>query len=71
VAEGRIQKFSSTGAFLGKWGYPGFGDGQFQSPSAVSVDSTGNIYVADTGNARIQKFAPTVVPVPTRTTVPP
>jgi len=32
------------------------GDGQFFEPQAVTVDKTGNVYVADTGNHRIQKF---------------
>ena len=34
----------------------GTADGLFNSPRAVAVDSAGNIYVADTGNHRIQKF---------------
>jgi len=38
------------------FGTCGSGDGQFMSPNGVAVDSSGNIYVADTGNARIQKF---------------
>ena len=32
------------------------GDGQFDFPVGVAVDAAGNIYVADTGNDRIQKF---------------
>lgn len=32
------------------------GDGQFNSPEGVAVDPTGNVYVTDTGNHRIQKF---------------
>jgi mucin-19 len=31
---------------------------QFNSPGAVAVDSTGNVYVADTGNATIRKITP-------------
>ena len=31
-------------------------DGQFYSPGGISVDSSGNVYVADTYNNRIQKF---------------
>ncbi len=31
-------------------------DGQFVCPTGVAVDSSGNVYVADTGNHRIQKF---------------
>ncbi|TAK33737.1 MAG: hypothetical protein EPO21_11995 [Chloroflexota bacterium] len=52
----RIQKFTSSGTFITKWGSPGNGNGQFSSPSAVAVDTAGNVYVADTGNQRIQKF---------------
>jgi DNA-binding beta-propeller fold protein YncE len=32
--------------------------GQFASARGVALDGQGNIYVADTGNARIQKFSP-------------
>ena len=32
------------------------GDGQFQNPQDVAIDSTGNLYVTDTHNHRIQKF---------------
>lgn len=53
----RIQKFSSSGAFLNKWGSGGSGDGQFLSPSGVAVDGQGRVYVADFGNHRIQKFS--------------
>jgi DNA-binding beta-propeller fold protein YncE len=42
--------------FLFEWGQPGSGDGQFNSPSGIAVDSVGNVYVADTANNRIQKF---------------
>ena len=32
------------------------GDGQFQSPIGISEDPSGNIYVVDFGNDRVQKF---------------
>ena len=37
----------------------GHGRGQFDSPRAIATDSAGNIFVADTGNGRIEKFSPT------------
>jgi len=43
-------------SFITKWGSKGEGDGQFFSPDAVVVDSSDNVYVADTLNNRIQKF---------------
>ena len=38
------------------WGIAGIGNGQFEYPTAVTVDASGNVFVADTGNHRIQKF---------------
>ena len=32
------------------------GDGQFYSPKAIAIDSSDNIWIADTNNNRIQKF---------------
>jgi tripartite motif-containing protein 71 len=31
--------------------------GQFQAPRGIAVDAHGFVYVADTGNDRIQKFS--------------
>jgi hypothetical protein len=44
--------------FVAKWGTPGSGPGQFRSPHGIDVDASGTVYVADTGNHRVQKFTP-------------
>jgi DNA-binding beta-propeller fold protein YncE len=36
----------------------GNGKGQFDSPRGIAIDAAGNIFVADTGNGRIEKFSP-------------
>jgi len=55
---GRIQKFSSDGAFLSVIGRTGQGPGEFREPSGIAFDSSGNINVADTSNQRVQKLKP-------------
>ena len=53
----RIQKFSSNGTFITKWGESGSAADKFTSPSGIATDSSGNVYVTDTLNNRIQKFS--------------
>ena len=52
----RIQKFTSEGKFIKKWGKGGSGDGDFNLPRGIAIDSQGNVYVADSNNCCIQKF---------------
>src|SRR5206468_7405237 len=49
-------KFDATGTFLTAWGSAGSDNGEFENPVGVATDGSGNVYVADTGNVRIQKF---------------
>ena len=52
-------KCTANGTFLTKFGTEGSGSSQFILPEGVGVDiSTGLVYVADTGNYRIQVFRP-------------
>jgi sugar lactone lactonase YvrE len=59
---GRV--LSSDGVVLEAWGTSGSGEGEFEftcsglALASVAFDQAGNIYVADSGNHRIQKFAP-------------
>jgi streptogramin lyase len=46
----------SPPAFLGEWGSLGSGDGSFNFPTGIAADSSGNVYVADRLNHRVQKF---------------
>jgi hypothetical protein len=55
----RVQIFDSLdngAAWLDSFGRPGDGLGSFNSPSGIDVDINCIVYVADTGNNRIQRF---------------
>jgi tripartite motif-containing protein 71 len=74
----RVEKFDNNGNYLTQWGSEGTGNGQFETPQGVAVDSSGNfIYVVDNGNLRIQVFVnnanivpPIITQQPTNQTVP-
>ncbi|MBP8695584.1 MAG: hypothetical protein KBH73_03900, partial [Syntrophobacterales bacterium] len=50
--------FTTMGVFAGTLGSFGTADGQFDSPAGITADASGFLYVADTGNHRIQSFTP-------------
>jgi hypothetical protein len=60
VADGlenaRVAKFDKDGRFVKSWGSRGQEPGQFNMVHGIAVDSQDNVYVADTGNKRIQVF---------------
>jgi DNA-binding beta-propeller fold protein YncE len=71
VADGnhdRVVILAPDGTHLETWGSAGMGEGQFEfnAPESgygvgygdIAFDEAGNCYVIDTGNYRVQKFAP-------------
>lgn len=52
----RVYVFSYDGALLESFGGFGTADGLFKNPAGLATDSRGDLYVADSGNYRIQKF---------------
>jgi DNA-binding beta-propeller fold protein YncE len=56
---GRIEKFSPTGAFLSIIGAKGSGRGQLGEPNGIAIDRAGDIYVAEVAhNHCVQKLGP-------------
>ncbi len=61
----RVQQFDAAGAFVRTWGREGTLPGQFTDPDritvqplGVSVDPAGaDVFVADSGNERVQRFS--------------
>ena len=53
-----LLKFSSSGAFLTELGSAslGSGNGQFVGPRGVAFDASGDVYVVDNGNNRVEEF---------------
>jgi tripartite motif-containing protein 71 len=53
-----VREFSPEGSFIAAFGSRGDGDGQFSGPRGVAVNSSGDLFVADTGNQRVQEWVP-------------
>jgi len=53
----RIERFTSSGAFLSKWGTKGCcAPGQLFEPSDVAVSSSDHVYVIDSYSGEVQEF---------------
>ncbi|MGA7081381.1 MAG: prepilin-type N-terminal cleavage/methylation domain-containing protein [Terriglobales bacterium] len=55
---GVIDQFNMQGQFMQSISSPGNSDGQLRGPSGLKLDASGNIYVADKSNCRVQKLSP-------------
>jgi hypothetical protein len=59
VGNGRVQSLSTELSNTGSWALDGGQTGQvFNEPLDVSVDLQGYVYVTDTGNRRVLRYAP-------------
>jgi sugar lactone lactonase YvrE len=54
----RVSVWTPTGRFVRAFADHGSGPGQLDGPKQVAVDGAGYVYVADSGNSRIEKFTP-------------
>jgi YD repeat-containing protein len=52
----RIEEFSPTGTYLGRFGSLGTGNGELAKPHGLVIDKKGDFYVVDTGNNRVEEF---------------
>lgn len=53
----RIQRFSSTGSYLGQWGARGSGPSEFMGELGLTVSPAGRVFVVESGNHRVQAFS--------------
>jgi YD repeat-containing protein len=49
----------STAVYSSRFGAEGAGNGQFKNPQGTAIDSSGNVWVTDAGNDRVQEFSST------------
>ena len=54
----KVVKYDFSGHFLYAWGTLGDHPGGFFNMHGASVDQEGNLYIAEVGNGRLQKFRP-------------
>jgi DNA-binding beta-propeller fold protein YncE len=52
----RVIEFTTNGTYVGEVGGFGSAPGQFSFPHDVAVDAAGNLFVADYGNHRVERF---------------
>ena len=54
----QVQKLTTSGDFIAKFGSHGSGDGQLNQPRGLCVHKDGRIFVSDRGNKRVSVFKP-------------
>ena len=56
AAAAQLLEFDKDGKFVREWGKKGSGEGDFDIPHGLAMDSLGRLFVADRNNNRIQIF---------------
>jgi streptogramin lyase len=56
----RLQELSAAGAYIATVGTKGTGNGQFEEPWGVAINTSGDMYVADVQNSRVQQWVPAI-----------
>ena len=60
VADGygnaRVAKYEPSGRYIKSWGRRGTAPGEFNIVHGIAIDASGNVYVGDEGNRRVQVF---------------
>ena len=54
--DARIEMFDPSGAYLGQFGQVGDGSGDLANPLSIATDASGNVYVADQVNNRVEEY---------------
>lgn len=57
---GRVVRYDANGNYMSVVGWPGTGDGQFITPTWVSFDSAGSMYVTETNSDPSQVTSPDI-----------
>ena len=58
TVDNRVTVYSTaSGSVLFTFGSTGTGPGRFRRPQGIAVDPYGDVYVADAGNGRVQRFS--------------
>ena len=62
----RVEEFSESGSYLGQFATKGEGEGQLKEPAGIAIAGNGDlwngaVYVADTGNSRIENWIPPAI----------
>ncbi len=58
IGKEHIWEFSEKGAFEREFASPGTGTGQLDVPRGLATDTAGDLWIADTGNNRLDEFSP-------------